>query len=178
MELMVHSWRVTQQNNMTLTNYDRAMLEELNDLYKARLATINHVMVYKWCVSQARNKKVKHKSFDEGELVWKVILPFGHNDKKYGKWASNWEGPFTIDKVLCIGAYLLRDCDSEPHREPINEKYLKKCYPTKWESLDIPLHHPNDKRPMAGKADISRAWTMRLEHDKKRLTMAKFGKEI
>lgn len=83
-----------------MANYDQAMLEELNDLDEAMLVALNHIMVQKRRIARAYNKKVKHKIFDEGELIREVILPFGRNNEKYSKWAPNWEGPFIVDKVL------------------------------------------------------------------------------
>lgn len=69
-----------------MTDYDQAILEELDDLDEAAILTVlNHIMFQKRRVVGAYNKKVKHKSFDEGELVWKIILPFGRDDETCGK---------------------------------------------------------------------------------------------
>lgn len=66
-----------------MADYDQAaMLEELNDLDEAMLAILDHIMVQKRRIARAYNKKMKHKSFDEGELVWKVNLQFGRDDEK------------------------------------------------------------------------------------------------
>lgn len=29
-------------------------------------------------------------------MVWKLVLPVGLKDNKYGKWSSNWEGPYRV----------------------------------------------------------------------------------
>jgi hypothetical protein len=39
--------------------------------------------------SRASNRKVKEKSFQVGELVWKMILPLKARDNKFGKWSPN-----------------------------------------------------------------------------------------
>jgi hypothetical protein len=36
-------------------------------------------------VAKAYNKKVKAKSFQVGDLVWKTILPLRNKDRKFGK---------------------------------------------------------------------------------------------
>ena len=35
------------------------------------------------------NKIIKRKSFEVGELVWKVIMPVGSKDKELEKWSPN-----------------------------------------------------------------------------------------
>ena len=41
-------------------------------------------------------------------------------------------------KVLKGGAYHLASMEGEPHRRIINDKYLKKYYPTMWECMNKP----------------------------------------
>jgi hypothetical protein len=40
-------------------------------------------------VARAYNKKVRPKSFQITELVWKTILPLGTKDVKFGKWSPS-----------------------------------------------------------------------------------------
>ena len=40
-------------------------------------------------VARAYNKKVKDKSFQVGDLVWKTILPLGMKSNKFGKWSPS-----------------------------------------------------------------------------------------
>ena len=42
-------------------------------------------MIQKKKVARAYNKWVRRKSFEEGELVWKVVLPIGAKDRELGK---------------------------------------------------------------------------------------------
>jgi hypothetical protein len=37
-------------------------------------------------IAQTYNKRVRQRSFQIGELVWKIILPVGTQDNKFGKW--------------------------------------------------------------------------------------------
>ena len=39
----------------------------------------------KFRVARAYNKKVRLKSFQVGDLVWKTILPLGMKSNKFGK---------------------------------------------------------------------------------------------
>ena len=45
-----------------------------------RLQVLDHIMIQKKKVARAYNKQVRRKSFEEGELVWKVVLPIGFKD--------------------------------------------------------------------------------------------------
>ena len=51
-------------------------------------------------MDRAYNKKVKLKSFQVGDLVWKTILSLGMKSNKFGKWSPSWEGLYKIVKVI------------------------------------------------------------------------------
>jgi hypothetical protein len=55
-----------------------------------RLKALQNIEAQKLRVAKYYNQKVREKKFAEGELVWKVILPIGTKDNKYGKWSPNW----------------------------------------------------------------------------------------
>ncbi|XP_070672388.1 uncharacterized protein [Malus domestica] len=65
----------------------------------------------KRAVARAYNKKVKLKSFKEGDLVWKAVLPLGAQLRGFGKWSPTWEGPFIVSQVLDNGGYYLADLE-------------------------------------------------------------------
>ncbi|CAL8117097.1 unnamed protein product [Prunus armeniaca] len=52
----------------------------------------------------------------------------------YGKWSPTWERPFIVKQVLGLGAYRLQDQDRDIYAVPTNGKWLKKFYPTMWDS--------------------------------------------
>ena len=54
-------------------------LEYAND---RRMQAFNHMLVQKNKVARAYNKGVRRKSFEEGDLVCNIILPFGSKDRK------------------------------------------------------------------------------------------------
>ena len=67
------------------------MCLELENLDAAKTLALNSILIQKKNAAKNYNKKVKHISFDEGELVWKTILPIGSKSHKFGKWSPNWE---------------------------------------------------------------------------------------
>ncbi|XP_059669376.1 uncharacterized protein LOC132314542 [Cornus florida] len=135
-EVTVWSMRFALQNNLTSTEYNESMLIELKDLDEVRLRALDHIQVQKRRVARAYNKRVRAKTFGEGNLVWKTVLLIGVNDRKYGKWSPNWEGPFMVYKVLKGDAYHLQDLDGEIHPRPINGRYLKTYCSTMWETME------------------------------------------
>ncbi|XP_059654508.1 uncharacterized protein LOC132301253 [Cornus florida] len=108
MEMKVKSARVAFQNNLTPADYTQAMLVELEDLDEFRRDALDHIIAHKKKVMRIYNKRVKPKSFAEEDLVWKVVLPVGKVDRKYGKWSQKWEGPYLVHQVLSGGAYRLK----------------------------------------------------------------------
>ncbi|XP_021828156.1 uncharacterized protein LOC110768646 [Prunus avium] len=107
MEITVQSIRIVEQHNLVGEDYSQAMLLELEGLDTRRINTFNKLLAGKEVVARAYNKRVKNKSFEEGEIVWKAVLPLGSHVIGYGKWSPTWEGPFIIKQVLGLGAYML-----------------------------------------------------------------------
>ncbi|XP_059631082.1 uncharacterized protein LOC132273973 [Cornus florida] len=136
MELNVKWARVALQHNLIPTHYNEAMLAKLEDLDEVQKLTLDHLMVHKAKVMKAYNKRVKFKSFAEGDMVWQTILPPGKVDRTYGKWPPTWKGPFMVHQVLHRGAYKLKDVDGEIHERPINGRYLNKYKPTIFELIE------------------------------------------
>ena len=77
--------RVTFQDQLTADDYMALMKEELEDLTGHRLHALINVEANKVRVDRWYDKKVKVKTFDQGDLVWKLILPIGTKDPKFSK---------------------------------------------------------------------------------------------
>ena len=75
-------------------------------------------------IARAYNKKVRAKSFQVGELVWKSILPFGTKSNKFGKWSPSWEGPYKIVKVVFGNSYMVEMMQGERLLRALNGRYL------------------------------------------------------
>ena len=96
MEVTVQSFRVVKQNQLTHTDYENAMMAEIDDLDKAQVVALNSIILQKQKVIKSYNRRVRPKTFAIGDLVWKVILPLGTKDPYLGKWSPNWEGPYLV----------------------------------------------------------------------------------
>lgn len=70
------------------------MFDELAHIDKDRLVELYVLMRQKERVAKAYDKNAQPKAFNEGDLVWKVILHMDRKDRLLGKWSPNWEGPF------------------------------------------------------------------------------------
>ncbi|KAM0990467.1 hypothetical protein ACFX2C_008981 [Malus domestica] len=132
-ELSINSLRLIEQSSLVSAEYNQSMRQELEDLEEAQLDAYNLLVAQKRIAERAYNKKVRQKTFDEGELVWQTVLPVGLKDPRFGKWSPNWEGPFVVHKVYGKKAYHLRDRTGLVHKLPINGQFLKKYYPVTWE---------------------------------------------
>ncbi|CAL8992970.1 unnamed protein product, partial [Prunus brigantina] len=137
MELKVRSLRVTERPRQDEKDYTLAMAQELEDLEQSRIDACNLMQAQKQIAAKAYNRKVRQKTFAEGDLVWRAVLPIGTKDPRFGKFSPNWEGPFIIEQVLGRGAFQLKDRDGEWHNLPINGQYLKKYIPSVWETAKI-----------------------------------------
>jgi hypothetical protein len=71
-------------------------------------------------VARAYNKKVKAKSFQVGDLVWKTILPLRTKDRKFGKWSPSWEGPYKVKQVISGNTYLLQTLQGKDLPKALN----------------------------------------------------------
>ena len=94
------------QNDLTAEVYKNLMMDGLEDLSCLRLRALENIEANKLRVAKYYNKKVKNKQFFEGDLVWKVKLPIGSKDSKFGKWSPNWEGPYRIKRCAPGNAYI------------------------------------------------------------------------
>ena len=74
------------------------MMDNIDVVIDKRLKALKEIEKDKLRVARAYNKKVRAKSFQIGELVWKTILPLGTKSNKFGKWSPSWEGPYKIVK--------------------------------------------------------------------------------
>jgi ribosomal protein L21E len=84
-------------------------------------------------VARAHNKKVKVKSFQVGDLVWKTILPIGSKSNKFGKWSPSWEGPYKVVKVCSGSCYMVETLQGQRLPRALNRRYLKVFHPSVWE---------------------------------------------
>jgi hypothetical protein len=101
------------------------MIDNLKNMNCHRLCALENIEANKLTTAKQYNKKVKNKQFAEEDLVWKVILPIGTKDSKFGKWSPNWEGPYQIKHCVPGNAYILESLEGEEFDRAFNGKFLK-----------------------------------------------------
>ena len=111
------------------------MFDNLDDLNFHRLKALENIRANKIRIAKFYNEKVRERRFSEGELVWKVILPVGSKDSRFGKRSPNWEGPYRITRVAPRNTYFYETLEGEEYSRAINRKYFKKYYPSVWVDL-------------------------------------------
>jgi hypothetical protein len=131
-EIKIGSRRMRFQDQLTADDYDILMKDELEDVAGHRLKALINIEENKKRVARWYDKKVKVKEFADGELVWKLILPIGTKNSKFGKWSPNWEGPYRISQSVPGNAYILETLEGVVFPRALNGKYLKKYYPSIW----------------------------------------------
>jgi hypothetical protein len=101
-------------------------MNNIDEVSDKRLQAMKEIEKDKFRVARAYNKKVIAKSFQVGELVWKIILPLGTKSNKFGKWSPNWKGPYKIVKVIFGNSYMVETMQGERLPGALNGRYLKK----------------------------------------------------
>lgn len=109
---------VEQGLNDQLLSNDRALLDE------TRLQAIEHILKYQEAIKKRYDKKVKQRSFQQGDWVLRRAVRMSEQTKL----DSNWKGPYIIDEVAPKGAYFLRTVDGERLALPWNAIHLKMFY--------------------------------------------------
>src|SRR6202044_179404 len=84
LEIQIPSLRVALATGMVTKESHRRRLEELEALDEKRLRAQQHIEMYQARISRAFNKKVRHQSFKEGNLVLAVRQLMILNSKKKG----------------------------------------------------------------------------------------------
>jgi len=124
---------LAKQNDLSADDYYDLMMDNIDKVSEKRLQALKEIEKDKLRVARAYNKKVRAKSFQVGELVWKTILPLGTKSNKFGKWSPCWEGPYKIVKVIFGNSYMVETLQGERLPRALNGRYLKKYYPSVWQ---------------------------------------------
>jgi hypothetical protein len=65
------------------------MMDMLDEATNSRLIALREIEKEKLRTAQAYNKMVKETSFQVDDMVWKMILPLGSRNTKFGKWSPS-----------------------------------------------------------------------------------------
>jgi hypothetical protein len=86
-ENKLQSCWITKQDMLPGNEYAEGMMERIDNVPESRLRSLQEIEKEKLRVAKVYNRKVREKSFQIEELVWKMILPLGSRDRKFGKWS-------------------------------------------------------------------------------------------
>jgi hypothetical protein len=73
-ELIIQTDRVMHQDVVSVEDYGNLMMDEIDELTGSHLRALREIEKEKLQVARAYNQKVRDKSFQVGELIWKTIL--------------------------------------------------------------------------------------------------------
>ena len=76
-EVNLGAYRLAKQNDLDFDIYYALMMDNVDEVTDKRLEALEAIEKDKRRVARAYNKKVKVKSFQIGDLIWKTILPIG-----------------------------------------------------------------------------------------------------
>ena len=132
-EVNLDAYRLVKQNDISAVDYYDLMMYNIDEVSDKRIQALKEIEKDKFRMARAYNKKVKAKSFQVGELIWKTILPLGTKSNKFGKWSPSWEGPYKIVKVIFGNSYMVETMQGERLPRALNGRCLKKYYPSVWQ---------------------------------------------
>lgn len=122
-EPKVKSLRVFLEAKILENEWVRKRYKGLSLLDEKRLRALHHMQAYQKKIAQAFNRKVKQKSIKVGDLMLKKARSVQLNP--YGKFNSNWDGPYLVKQILLDDVVRLSDLDDGEFQEPINLVKLK-----------------------------------------------------
>jgi hypothetical protein len=65
------------------------VIDKIDDVHESRFKALEEIEKENIKIAKAYNKRVVEKSFQVGDLVWKMILPLGTQSCKFGKWSPS-----------------------------------------------------------------------------------------
>jgi hypothetical protein len=65
------------------------MMDNIDEVTDKRLVALKEIQKDKIMLAKVYNKRIKAKSFQVGDLVWKTVLPLRSGDQKFGKWSPS-----------------------------------------------------------------------------------------
>jgi hypothetical protein len=103
----------------------RARKDSLDQLDEARTVALMHSARYQQAVRRYQARKIRHRDFNEGDLV----LRLRQDNQGCHKLSPPWEGPYVVVKVLKPGTNKMANEDSEELINAWNIQQLSRFYP-------------------------------------------------
>jgi Mg2+ and Co2+ transporter CorA len=135
-EVNLVPYRLAKKNNLDVETYYALMMDNIDEVTDKRMEALEEIEKDKRQVARAYNKKVKAKSFQVGDLVWKTILPIGTKSNKFDKWSPSWEGPYKVVKVCSGNSYMVETLQGLRLPRALNGRYLKNFIQVFGKTLD------------------------------------------
>jgi hypothetical protein len=126
-EVILQNLRITGQDYFSAKEYTELMMDKVDEAPKSQLKALEEGKD-----NQGIQQTCCGKSFQVGDLVWKMILPLGTRSGKFGKRSPSWDGPFRVIWVVPGNAYFVEDLEGYSLLKALNRKYLKHYYPSMW----------------------------------------------
>jgi hypothetical protein len=121
---------------LLVDEYVEGMMERVDSVPENQLQALQEIEKEKLRVAKVYNSKVREKSFQIEEMVWKMILPLGSKDRKFRKWSPSWEGPFRIIGIVPGNSYFIKTLEGRKVEKALNGEYLKKYFPVFGRALE------------------------------------------
>lgn len=124
------AYRLAKKNNLDADTYYTLMIDNINEVTDKRLEVLEEIEKHKREVARGYNKKVKIKSFQDDDLVWRTILPIGTKSIKFGNWSSSWEGPYRVVSVCFRNSYMVDTLQGFLVANNTQWKVFERSYPS------------------------------------------------
>jgi hypothetical protein len=132
-EIGLRNLRVIGQDSLSAKEYHELIMDKIDDVPESWFKALEEIERENVKIAKAYNKRVMEKLFQDGDLVWKMILLLGTQSDKFGKWSPSWEGSFRVIRVVPGNAYFMENLEGYSLPKALNGKYLKHYYPSMWQ---------------------------------------------
>ncbi|XP_074306177.1 uncharacterized protein LOC141641415 [Silene latifolia] len=103
------------------------MIRSLDTIDELRASAKIRLAAYKQSVAKSYNKNVKVRLLEVGDQVLREVFQNTKN-RKAGKFAYKWEGPYQVEGVVVHGAYRLMTMDGQIIHKSWNILHLKRYH--------------------------------------------------
>ena len=96
---------------------------------------LENIKLNKENVAKSYNKKVKGNNLPKMILCGKQFYLLGQKTLGSANSLPNWEGPYIVSQVIYRETHKLVDIERKESSKSINENFLKRYYPSIWETI-------------------------------------------
>ena len=111
----------------SVEHYEEVLRLNLDLLDEKREQVLKCTKDYQRKTTRYYDQKVKHKSYEPGDLVLKKLLPTRKNTT-HGKLGPNWKGPYIVFRAVRPSNYELQTEEGKVLSHSWNAEHLKRFY--------------------------------------------------